>query len=208
MKTITILSQKGGSGKSTLATALAVYADTHRKLALLVDLDPQGSSVKWFERREAESPATVSAQGVALPRILEAARADGVDLVFVDTAPHSESAAMQAAKVCDLILIPCRGSIHDIEAVENTVTVAQLSGKRAVVVLNAIPPNAPRMVEDVREAIESTYSVPVLSSWLCHRSDFVHSATEGKTPVDYAPQGKAAGEVAAVYKSIIKLVNK
>ena len=206
MKTICILSQKGGSGKTTVALALAVHATMRRKLTLVIDLDPQGSSIKWSERRESDAPTVVSAQAVGLPRILDGARADGADLVVIDTAPHSEAASLTAAKASDLVVIPCRGSIHDLEAVENSVTVAQLAKKPVVVLFNAMPPNAPRMAEDARAAVEESYGVPVLPVHLCQRSDHIHAATEGKAPSDYAPQGKAAAEVAAVYQRIMKLV--
>ena len=199
MKVISLLSQKGGSGKTTLALSLAVHGDSQDKATMVIDLDPQSSAAYWSERRESESPLVVSAQAQGLPRLLEDAQNNNGDLVLIDTAPHSENAAMKAVAVSDTVLIPCRASIHDIDAIANSVNIAQLQRKTACVVLNAVPPNAPKMIADISEAITSTYGIEVLPITIAQRSDFVHSATAGQTPTDFAPKGKAAAEIAALY---------
>ena len=53
---IVILNPKGGSGKTTLAFSLAGYlASTGRKVALL-DMDRQGSSMRWLQNRPSQLP--------------------------------------------------------------------------------------------------------------------------------------------------------
>ena len=203
MKIITLLSQKGGSGKTTLALALAVHATAQESASLVVDLDPQSSAAYWAERRDEDSPVVIPTQAQALPRILEAARNNDGDLVLIDTAPHSESVALKAVAPADIVLIPCRASIHDIDAIENSVNIAQLQRKEACVVLNAVPPNAPNLIADVAKAIQNTYDVSVLPIAIAQRSDFVHSATVGKSPSDYAPDGKAAAEIRALYNHLM-----
>ena len=61
MKTVAIISQKGGSGKTTIAVHLAVCAERAKKRIAIIDLDPQGSALEWFNRREAETPEVVRA---------------------------------------------------------------------------------------------------------------------------------------------------
>ena len=141
MKVIAILSQKGGAGKTTIALHLAVAAERDGRSAAIIDLDPQASATSWGDSREAETPAVVSAQAARLPQVLEAARDAGADLVVIDTAPHSESAALAAARAADLILIPCRPAILDLRAIGTTIDLAKLAGKPAAVVLNTIPPS-------------------------------------------------------------------
>ncbi len=51
MRTIMVLNSKGGSGKSTVATSIASYYATQGKKVVLVDCDPQGSSLDWLEAR-------------------------------------------------------------------------------------------------------------------------------------------------------------
>lgn len=56
LRKIVVLNPKGGSGKTTLATNLAGYlAVTGRKVALM-DLDPQGSSMRWLSQRPHTAP--------------------------------------------------------------------------------------------------------------------------------------------------------
>jgi chromosome partitioning protein len=46
-----VLNSKGGSGKSTVSTNLASYYSTQGKKVVLVDFDPQSSSLEWLEAR-------------------------------------------------------------------------------------------------------------------------------------------------------------
>lgn len=56
LRRIVVLNPKGGSGKTTLATNLAGYlAVTGRRVALM-DLDPQGSSMRWLAQRPKNAP--------------------------------------------------------------------------------------------------------------------------------------------------------
>jgi chromosome partitioning protein len=54
MQKIVVLNPKGGSGKSTLATNLASYFAVQNRKPTLLDLDAQGSSMRWIGKRTAE----------------------------------------------------------------------------------------------------------------------------------------------------------
>lgn len=51
MRSIMVLNSKGGSGKSTLSTNLASYYASQGNRVLLVDFDPQLSSLDWLAAR-------------------------------------------------------------------------------------------------------------------------------------------------------------
>jgi chromosome partitioning protein len=197
MKVIAILSQKGGAGKTTLALHLAVAAERDGHSAAVIDLDPQASAAGWGDSREAETPAIVSAQATRLPQVLEAARAAGALLVIIDTAPHSESAALAAARAADLILIPCRPTILDLRAIGGTIDLAKLAGKPAAVVLNTVPPRG-SLGEEAKQAVAG-YGVMVAPVSVGQRAAFQHALTAGLTAQEYEPQGKAAEEVTQLY---------
>lgn len=200
MKTIALLSQKGGAGKTTLALHLAVAAELSGVQAAVIDLDPQASSTGWSDSREEETPAVVSAQAVRLPQVLQAAKDAGAGLAIIDTAPHSESASLAAARAADFILIPCRPAILDIRAIGSTVEIAKLAGKPCAVVLNATPPTrSGSLSRDARDAIEG-YGVAVAPMCIAHRAAFFHALTAGLTAQEYQPNSKAAEEAIQLYK--------
>lgn len=146
----------------------------------------------------------VSAQSARLGKVLTAAKEAGAELCFIDTAPHSESAALAAAKVADLVVIPCRPAILDLRAISNTIDLVNMAKVKAVVVLNAIPPRG-TLAEEAQEAVKD-YGIEVLPHRITQRAVFTHSLTDGKTAIEYEPKGKGAQEIRKVYKSICKLV--
>ncbi|MBN0070398.1 ParA family protein, partial [Pseudomonas aeruginosa] len=48
---IALLNQKGGVGKTTLATHIAGELALRGQHVVLLDADPQGSSLDWTQRR-------------------------------------------------------------------------------------------------------------------------------------------------------------
>lgn len=141
MKILAILSQKGGAGKTTLALHLATAAEAAGKPCAVIDLDPQASAAGWKDTRPAETPVVVPLPHSRLTAGVQAAREGGASLCIIDTAPHAEGAAMAAARAADLVLIPCRAGILDLRAIGATADFVKIAGKRAFVVLNALPPS-------------------------------------------------------------------
>lgn len=56
MNRIVVLNPKGGSGKTTIATNLASYFASQQQRPVLMDFDPQGSSLRWVRKRQAAQP--------------------------------------------------------------------------------------------------------------------------------------------------------
>src|SRR4051794_17327558 len=121
MRIIGILSRKGGSGKTTLAVHLAVLAQEAGRRTLLIDLDPQRSATGWWRARRADTPMMVETDPSKLVSVLEAARADGIETVIIDTRPSIEADAVHVATLADLIVIPTRPAILDLRAILATV---------------------------------------------------------------------------------------
>src|ERR1700712_1906207 len=135
MKIIGLLSRKGGVGKTTLAVHLAVLAQQAGQRTLLIDLDPQGSAAAWWRARGAGMPGLVETQPAGLRGILDAARADGVDLVVVDTRPSVEADVAHVAALSDLVLIPTRPAIFDLRAILGTLEVVKGPPRRSLIIL-------------------------------------------------------------------------
>jgi chromosome partitioning protein len=199
MKTVAVISQKGGAGKTTLAVNLAVAAELHNVATVLIDLDPQASAKTWHDiRARKDAPFVVSAQASRLEEVLEVSRANGAELVIIDTAPHSEAAALGAARAANLVLIPCRPSILDLKAIRTSGDLTALAKKEAVVVLNAVPHQG-RLADEAEEAVRS-YGLAVAPVKLTQRAAYVHSLTVGQAAQEFEPEGKAAQEIDELYK--------
>src|SRR5690348_6456974 len=56
MNRIVVLNPKGGSGKTTIATNLASYFASQQQKPVLMDFDPQGSSLRWVRKRQPALP--------------------------------------------------------------------------------------------------------------------------------------------------------
>jgi len=197
MQTIAIISQKGGTGKTTMALNLAVASEIAGQPTVIVDLDPQASAKAWHDSREAEAPVVLSSHASRLDEVLDVARANGAGLTIIDTAPHSESDALKAARAADLILIPCRPAILDLRAIASTKELADLAKPPAVAVINAAPPRG-HLAEEAAEAIRG-YGLAVAPVVIAQRAAFVHSLTLGQTVLEYEPNGKAADELKELY---------
>lgn len=199
MKTVAIISQKGGAGKTTLALHIAAAAEAARKPAVIIDLDPQASAAGWGDTREKGKPVVVALPYVRLTAGLQAARDGGAKLAVIDTAPHSEGAAMAAAKAADLVLIPCRPGILDLRAIGTTAELVKMAGKPAFVVLNAMPPRASQVLHDAREAV-AVHGIGIAPVALQQRAAYGHALIVGQTAPEYEPGGKAADEIATLRK--------
>lgn len=136
MHTLALVSQKGGAGKTTLALHLAVTAHRAGLQVAIADLDPQSSAWKWSERRR-DHPEAVVTSAEQLDHVKAQAAAGGLDLLIIDSAPHADRPALVACKAADLILIPCRASILDIDAIGQTHDLTTIARKPSWVVFNA-----------------------------------------------------------------------
>lgn len=202
MKVIALISQKGGTGKSTIATHLAVCAERAQQNVALFDIDPQASAYKWSQRRRLATPPVVKATPMQLPSLIQQARAQQGDLILIDTAGRADVAAHHALQAADFILIPCRPSAADLDALEDTLHLIHRSkGKRAAVILNAAPTRG-HLAQEARAAIAEQLTVaPIV---LCQRSAYAAAWIDGRSVEEYEPDGKAAAEIRTLYQWIIK----
>lgn len=196
MRTVSMLSMKGGSGKTTLALSLAVAHELAGGSAAVVDLDPQGSAALWGDLRGGSAPVAIATHPPRLGRVLELAEADGADLVVIDTAPRA-GGAVEAARLSDLVLIPCRPAPADLAAVPAALDVARVADRRAIVVLNAIPPRGKLVAEaaEALDAMEAELCPVMLGTRVAH----VRSFTAGRSAQELEPRSRAAAEIDALH---------
>lgn len=207
MKTISMIAQKGGTGKTTLSIHLAVQASLSGINVLLVDIDPQASATAWWRRRRTDKPELAQTNGKKLQGVMNSARQQGYELIVIDSAPHSSADARTCAQLSDLILIPSRPAILDLDAISVTTNLVEKVGVPAKIVLNACPPptryGEPHIVSEAREALQ-LYKIPVCESILSHRAAFSHALIDGRAITEFDPKSKAALEILMLWNTIIQ----
>ena len=202
MYTVALVAQKGGTGKTTLAVSLAVAARQVGLTSIIVDLDPQATACNWKDRRKGDGPVVIDAQPARLAAALVKAAENGVDFAVIDTPARNEQSALAAAKVADLVLIPCRPQAYDLETIPNTKEILALAGNTpALAILNAVPAFGDR--HEQARALLNRLQVPVCPYMLGNRAVFGDAGAVGQAAQEYDPRGKGAAEILQVYKYIL-----
>ena len=199
MATVALTGQKGGAGKSSLAISLAAEWHSRGKKVLLVDLDPQGTSVTWGDvaaEAEVEAPAVVG-MGDAIRKQLPAVAAD-YEHVVIDCPPRAGKRTVGALMVADLAVLPCGPSPADVWALTEAVEVLESAqGLRdelqARIVLNGLITGS-TLGGDVEEAL-AELSPSVMASRIHSRVSMARTLATGQGVTVSEPGSIAALEV-------------
>jgi chromosome partitioning protein len=199
---LAMASLKGGAGKTTVGLNLAVTAEQSGIRTVIIDLDPQQASAKWGDMRRLHNngPPVISAMAVRLPQAVEEAKSRGADLVVIDTAAHAEGILGWAIDSADLVLIPCRPSVVDLQHLSATVHLATNRNKPAAVVLNAVLPRAVDSVQALGALGDMGINVVPVS--VSNLVAYGRAVTIGQGVAEYEPDGKASAEMRALLAEI------
>ena len=222
MRTITLVTQKGGTGKTTLASSLALAAMEAGETVALFDLDPQKSLVGWGDKREKAKARAEKAgnadlaaqfdvphvQQFPMNRIAELptllGRLKGFSLVILDTPGADTTATHLAMEAATLCLVPMRPTRIEADAVMPTVQALLRGENPFAFVLNqcsTIPNNnrAAEMAAGLRSLGK------LAGPLICQRADYQDAYAVGQGVTEYAPRGKAAEEMRALWASVDEL---
>lgn len=194
MRTIALINQKGGVGKTTVALHLATAFQAAGADSLVIDLDPQASAAEWHDARSNPLPHVESIQPARLAKVVEHAASIGTGVLILDTAPHAEATALDAARAADLVLVPCQPSIMDLRAMRKTVELLKLVKVPAFAVLNSVPPYG-TVADEAAEMIEGSLGLAVCPVRLGDRVAYSRCLIAGQVAQEVEPSGKAASEV-------------
>jgi chromosome partitioning protein len=209
MFVMSVLGQKGGPGKTTTAINLAVVASEAGRSVVIIDLDPQTNAANWKDRRKAEHPAVVSCPPGRLKQTLRVAENHGADFVIIDNPGKADSAAIEAARVSQLVLVPVTPMMFHLETLPGVRDLLRIAGDPpAFVLLNELHPLATTQAEVAKRMIAEVYPFSVCPVHFSRLDIYATSADVGLTPVEQEPDGKAAAEVRKLYKFIIEQSHK
>ena len=181
---VALLNQKGGVGKTTLATHIAGELAMRGQHVVLLDADPQGSSLDWTQRRSQQGlPRLFSAVGLARETLHQEAPelARRADHVVIDGPPRIAALARSALLAAERVLIPVQPSPYDLWA-------------------------SAEMVALIREARQSLAEqpLPALRSEVHQRIVFADSVAAGRLARETAPDSAAAREITALVDELLR----
>lgn len=200
MFTIALVCQKGGAGKTTLAVHCAIETQRLGLRTLLLDLDAQASASKILGRRGDAPPDFDTEHPARLEDSLKKAEVEGNDLVVLDTAPQADQAALRAARAADLVVVPVRPTIVDVDAVQTTMDICALAKRSPVFVLNAVAPQGREGAE--ARAVITSRGGTVAATQLGDRKAFRTSFNDGLAAQEVDPASKAAAEIVALVSEL------
>jgi chromosome partitioning protein len=202
MLVVSVLARKGGTGKSTAVRCLAVEALKAGRRVVIIDADPQPTCHRWGQRRAASGiavPLVVVPGPGGLAAQVEGFRAQGVDLILVDTSPTATPAVNAALDASSAAIVVTRPNPEDLESVQESLRVAGAQRRRCGVVLWQAPPDKRvKAVALAREALENMGAV-VCPTAVSLSIAYPYAYAEGLTPQERDPEGRARAELADVW---------
>jgi len=143
---VTCTSAKGGVGKTTsaihVAAVLAEDAPT-----LLIDGDPNRSSLKWAQRGELPFKVVTLMESPKFTRQFD-------HIIFDTPARPGEEDLKDLAQGCDLLIVPTSPDILSIEAaLETTDQLTNMGCQNFKLLLTIVPPAPRKTGEIAREAL-------------------------------------------------------
>lgn len=202
MRVLTVAATKGGVGKTTLVANLALEGIRRGKKVAILDLDPQGSLIRWHELRSsyrkgsADTPHLIIRKRYIDSAIHEAAE-QGWDILLIDTPPGSIERTEQAVAEADLVIVPVRPSPIDVESMDAIVELCEEQGARFAFVLNSTKPRS-TMTEGARAALARQGEV--LDLEVLDRVAYAAAMLKGSSGAE--TDKAAAGEIAALWDAL------
>ena len=205
MNVVVFASRKGGSGKSTLAAHLGSHMAANARPTLLIDADPQESLTLWHRvRGSRDLPLHVGTKYLAAT--LAKARRAGAEWVLIDTPPNAEAPVAEAIWHADLVVIPMRPGLFDVDAVQATIQFCRQLKKPYAVVINAAPArngSEDPMVADARGAMHAL-DVPTWAGQITHRPELSLSLAHGAGVNEFSVGSAGSEEIGSLWRALTR----
>jgi chromosome partitioning protein len=229
MAAVLVTSTKGGTGKTSTVTVLAVAAKEAGHSVCVIDLDqtdePEhermrdgegsrnrgGSISNWHQRRlktrkKEGLAADIVVSSIPLDSLSDAMRiahASGATFVIIDTEGHRTNGADVAAQFADLVLIPSRPAIKEMEKMGQTTRQLERAGNPpAFVSFNRVQPMGKFRLDEARFYADKVHKLPALPVSLTQRIIYDDADVYGLAPQELEKDGPATTDARALFRFI------
>ncbi len=196
MPVIALIGNKGGAGKTTLCVNLAAALATESP-AVILDADPQQSSLQWHDLSEAQDLINVIPAGQDVQQTYDDLSADYTHCL-IDCPPSAQSQQMHdALRIADLAVVPVLPSPLDIWAtvhIEQAVDQARQVNPELKVLLVINQFESRTRLSKLMESALAELDLPASRAFIKRRAIYRHSFLEGRTVHDIGSRGRAASE--------------
>jgi len=187
MRTILVINSKGGSGKTTLTTNLAGYYASRKVRTVIMDYDPQGSSLQWLKMRPGHVEKIHGANAVppksAALRSIQTWVPEGTEILVIDAPAGAKGLLLQElVRKANFIVIPVAPSPIDIHATADFIKELFLFGgarnSKAKIAVVANRVNSSSSVYESLERFLTSLKLPFLTS-ISDSHNYLHAAGNG-----------------------------
>jgi len=212
---IAVVNQKGGVGKTTVSACLADYLSQRGHSVVIVDSDPQESSVDWGALRAKtgrsehalvqykKSPIRVV--GLCQPKsFVDDVLALQTDYVIIDGASNLKGITRHTIGLCSIAIIPVTPSSYDLWAMDKILD--ETKGVRKLVVVNRAIRHS--MDTDLIQAELARLNEPnlvLMNAMLYQSVNYSRSIIYGETPILFR-NGSARKDIEIFCKEAFKVM--
>lgn len=195
--------EKGGSGKSCLAQNLAVWLHKRKHDVLLLDADPQGTSLDWAREREQnpDLPDIVveTANGDIRKTLID--RSKRYEMIVVDAGGADSVALRSALTVATHALLPFRPKRRDLKTlphVEEMINLAKSVNHNLIA--RSVITQAPSLPSQVQRILESkdtcaSYGLEPLQAFTTARNVYDDADENGSSVLEVGTDARAIQEI-------------
>lgn len=200
-KVIALLQQKGGSGKTTTAMNIAGGLREQGYEVIVADMDKDKPDAwSWAAKNEGQANFVVQVEEkTSRDKIKELKQY--ADFIVVDTPPNFQTAALKAALLADLVVIPCSPSGMDMSGLLEAKDLALTADKPFMFLANRLIKNT-QMSRSLIKAMEEDGNH--FQAFIPQSVKFIEAECEGLYIGEYAPQSSAHIQVKKLAQEVIE----